>query len=287
MTNAGEVGRVNGDLVDHAMEIAGCPAMARWCAFALSWRMPCLRSMMLICVLLPTLAACSTTQRVPGRVAGAGSQNDVIFAPGQLAKTDVDRVADAYRQEIHACLRLLAEKLYRRNPGEMKKSGVADINVAVRRVMDPAHAWRFSELEGRYGTDAVQLAFHEDFHGDRVLAFIAGLGGMMQSAFNDKDEFYMTDDLEPQKLYNSARNVEIAVWRLSNTRMADGAPFLLSNDAGRVGQPPNLSFEREFGKIIGHFDMLSRIIADKSNRTIVKVLQSLATAVFLPVVVIK
>jgi len=70
------------------------------------------------------------------------------------------------------------------------------------------------------------------------------------------------------------------VWKLSNTRAAHGELFLLSNETG--GPLRNLSFEREFGKIIGSLDVLSKIIADKENRTIVKVIQSLATAVFLP-----
>ena len=45
----------------------------------------------------------------------------------------------------------------------------------------------------------------------------------------------------------------------------------------------NLSFEREFGKMIASLDILSKIAADKSNRTVVKVIQTVATAVFLPV----
>ena len=124
------------------------------------------------------------------------------------------------------------------------------------------------------------LAFRDDYAGDRVLAFVAGLGSMMQTAFNDKTEFFVLDDLDPQRLYNAARNVEIAVWKLSNTRAAHGEFFLLSNET--AGPLRNLSFEREFGKIIGSLDVLSKIIADKENRTIVKVIQSLATAVFLP-----
>ena len=124
------------------------------------------------------------------------------------------------------------------------------------------------------------LAFRDDYTGDRVLAYVGGLGSMMQTAFNDKTEFFVLDDLDPQRLYNAARNVEIAVWKLSNTRAAQGEFFLLSNET--AGPLRNLSFEREFGKIIGSLDVLSKIIADKENRTIVKVIQSLATAVFLP-----
>ena len=94
----------------------------------------------------------------------------------------------------------------------------------------------------------------------------------------------MLDDLDPQKLYNSARNLEIAAWKLANARDAAGALLLLSNE---TAQPANLSFEREFGKMIGNLDLLSRLIADKGNRTIARVAQSVATAVFLPVVALR
>ena len=56
---------------------------------------------------------------------------------------------------------------------------------------------------------------------------------------------------------------------------------MLSNEG--AGPVANLSFEREFGKVIGSLDVLSKIIADKTNRTVVKVLQSFASAVFLPI----
>ncbi len=242
---------------------------------------------MLLAAMLPALTACSGVPPAGSRAAASAPSPGTSFDPGQLAKTDIDRVADIHRQEVFTSLRVLAEKLYRRNPGEWRKSGAVDMNAAMERLMAAEHGWRFVEPDGRHGTEAMALAFRDDYRGDRVLALIGGLGGMMQAAFNDKTEFFMLDDLDPQKLYNSARNVEIAVWRLSNARMADGGPFLLSNEAAKPGQPPNLSFEREFGKIIGHFDLLSRIVADKSNRTIVKVIQSLASAAFLPVVVVK
>jgi hypothetical protein len=44
-----------------------------------------------------------------------------------------------------------------------------------------------------------------------------------------------------------------------------------------------LSFEREFGKVIASLDVLSKIAADKQNRTVAKAIQTLATAVFLPI----
>jgi hypothetical protein len=104
---------------------------------------------------------------------------------------------------------------------------------------------------------------------------------MIQRAFNDKVEFFLLDDLDPQRLYNAARNVEIAVWKLSNAQTPGGELYLLSNELS--GPVRNLSFEREFGKVIASLDVLSKIAADKENRTVVKAIQSLATAVFLPI----
>lgn len=131
-----------------------------------------------------------------------------LSSPGQLAKTDIDRIADLHRREAFASLKRLAE-------------------------------------------------------------------------------FFILDDLDAQTLYNAARNVEIAAWKLANARRGQpegdqpaGAPIPLSNEMTPV---QNLSFEREFGRLIGSLDLLSQVAADKTNRTVVKVAHSLATAVFLPI----
>lgn len=211
-------------------------------------------------------------------LAACASNGDL--APAQLAKTDIDRVAEAHRQEVFASLKLLAEKLYRRNPREWRKAGAASVEDAVSRMFDSGGKWRHPRPEGRSGTDLVLAALREDYAGDRVGAFVGGLGGMLNAAFEGKSEFYVFDDLDPQKLHNSARNLEIAAWKLANARSADGNLLLLSNEMQPV---QNLSFEREFGKMVGNLDLLSRVVADKTNRTVVKVVQSMATAVFLPV----
>ena len=93
--------------------------------------------------------------------------------------------------------------------------------------------------------------------------------------------FYLTDTLDPQKLYNSARNIEIAAWKLANAHNPRGEPLLLSNDT--AGDVRNLSFEREFGKMIAYQDVMAQIAAQRTNRMIRRVVQSLATAVFLPI----
>ena len=70
------------------------------------------------------------------------------------------------------------------------------------------------------------------------------------------------------------------MWKISNARTPQRELLLLSNDG--AGPVPNLSFEREFGKVIASLDILSKIVADNTNRTVVKVIQNFATAVFLP-----
>jgi hypothetical protein len=225
-------------------------------------------------VALVVLAGCANTGTVPAKRAGG-------LSPADFVKTDIDRVAEAHQREIFSNLTLLAEKLYKRNPRELKKTSYTSIAAGKARIFEEPHAWSLPELQGRRGTQAIQLAFQEDYRGDRVLALVAGLGGMIQSAFQDKTEFFVLDDLDAQSLYNAARNVEIAVWKLSNNRTPQGELYLLTNDG--AGPVTNLSFEREFGKMIASLDILSKIIADKTDRMIVRMVQNFASAVFLPI----
>jgi hypothetical protein len=238
-------------------------------------------------LMLLLLGGCAQTGAQFGNTGRAVGDSVAGFDPKQIGKSDVDRVADLHRREIFASVRLLAEKLYRRNPREWKKGGHASIEAALDRLLDPRTGWRLAETGDKRGTDSILLALGADFTGDRVAAFIAGMGGMLNAAFDEKTEFFMLDDLDPQKLYNSARNLEIAAWKLANARDAGGTLLLLSNEMAQGAQSANLSFEREFGKMIGNLDLLSRLIADKGNRTIARVAQSVATAVFLPVMALR
>jgi hypothetical protein len=210
---------------------------------------------------------------------GADGQAEARFDPRYLAKTEIDRVIDANRAEVMASLRRVAEKFYRRNPAEWKKAGLPNLDAALERLF--SGMVDFPELAGRREGAAVLYAFSVDYAGDRVLALMAGLIGMVDAAFEHKDFFYALDDLDEQKLYNCARNVEIAVWKIASTRAADGQALLISNELDR--DHPNLSFEREFGRIIGLLDFLSGIVADGHGRSITRLTQSAATAVFLPV----
>jgi len=191
-------------------------------------------------------------------------------------------MADVEINENTESLRLLMLKLYKRNPHELKKStsDVAEKMVDWVFNGESQHHYMFESMQNMQDTDAIFLAFKPDYKGDRVLAFIVGLQTMLLKAHNGKTDFYLTDTLDPQHIYNAARNVEIAAWKISNAKDEQGNLYLLSNDI--IANDRNLSFEREFGKIIGRTDLYAIALAEKSQRLISRIIQNLGTAMFLP-----
>jgi hypothetical protein len=230
------------------------------------------------------LGACAAPVSYPPAAAPTGRRpppSERGFQPSDVAKSDIDVAAEVHLRESLASTRLLTEKLYRRNPREWRKTGTASMDGALGRAFDPQYEFRFPEFGNARGAEVIHLALKPEYAGDRVFAFGVGLGGMILLAYNGKTEFYLTDSLDPQKLYNSARNVEIAAWKLANARGPSGAVLLVSNEG--AGEVQNLSFEREFGKIIGYQDAMAQIAAQRYNRTIRRSVQTLATAIFLPI----
>jgi hypothetical protein len=236
-----------------------------------------------LCILvIMTIGACATipeSGKIPQKQIPEQQDRSTI---NQLGKSDFDRMADVEIRENSESLRLLMLKLYRRNPQELKKSTSDPAEKMVNWVFDgyTQHHYLFSEINNLQGTDAIFLAFKPDYSGDRVLPFIVGLQTMLIKAHNGKTDFYFTDSIDPQRVYNVARNIEIAAWKLSNARKDDGSPYLLTNVLNDAEK--NLSFEREFGKMIGRTDLYAISLAEKSQRLISRVMQNLATAVFLP-----
>lgn len=207
-------------------------------------------------------------------------QQDDRNSISQLAKTDFDHLADVEMRENTQSLQVLMAKLYKRNPRELRKSTTGSAEEMAKSVFENKSDWYFKEINGAQGTDAIQQAFHPDYAGDRVLSFIVGLQTMLIKAHGGRTDFYFADSIDPQNVYNAARNVEIAVWKLSNARDENGQLYLLTNELN--GNERNLSFEREFGKIIGSLDLYSITLAEKLQRSIVRVVQTFATALFLP-----
>jgi hypothetical protein len=235
-------------------------------------------------LLCAVLVACTANPTFPPAAPNTGKRQppaDRDFRASDLAKSDIDLVAEVNASESLASARLLMEKLYRRNPRELRKGNSPTPDAALARAFDPRSAFRFAELGNARGSDAIILALKPDYAGDRVFAFGVGLASMIFLSYNGKTEFYLTDTLDPQKLYNCARNIEIAAWKLANAHDARGEPLILSNEI--AGDVRNLSFEREFGKMIAYQDVMARIAAQRTNRVIRRAVQTLATAVFLPI----
>ncbi len=234
---------------------------------------------LLILAACSLISACATNSPVEGKPI---PERDDRSSANQLMKNDFDRMADVELEENTQSLRNLMLKLYRRNPHELAKSTADNAEKMVEWVFEgeSQHHWQFKEIGNKQGTDAIFLAFDADYQNDRVLPFIVGLQTMLAKAHGNKTDFYLTDKIEPQSLYNVARNIEIAAWKLSNARDADGNLYLLTNEINDKDR--NLSFEREFGKMIGRTDLYAIALAEKSQRMISRVMQSLATAAFLP-----
>lgn len=199
----------------------------------------------------------------------------------QLGKTDFDRMADHEIRENIMSLKMLMTKLYKRNPSELKKSTSEGAEKMVNWVFNGNHNWNFEAINNLQGTDAIYLTFNEEYKGDKVLSFVVGIYTMLIKAHGGKKEFYLFDSVDPQLLYNSSRNIEIAVWKLSNTKDSHGKPFLLANEMNE--KENNLSFEREFGKIIGRTDFLAFTLSEKTERSIIRIIQNVATGLFIPI----
>ena len=210
-----------------------------------------------------------------------GSSSARGFAFSNLVKNDADILTEITQRELLKSLRLLTEKLYRRNPQEYRKSGHESVEAATAKLFEQPTKWSESPLARLNWDENFKLAFLEGYTGDRVHAFMSALTTMLMAAYNHKTEFFLPDELSAQKFYNSARNIEVAVWKLSSARLGNGGKYLISNSV--EGETQNLSFEREFGKLIALQDTLALFIEDRSNRSISRVFQSATTFVFLPI----
>ena len=125
------------------------------------------------------------------------------------------------------------------------------------------------------------LGFEPEFTGDRVFAVMYGLYTMIISSYSGKCSLYMIDFLDQQNLYNSARNIEIFVWRINNRYQADGQLFLATNQCD--GPVKNLSFERIFGKLIALQDTMALVVSNRTGRLITKVVHTAASMTFFPI----
>lgn len=213
---------------------------------------------------------------------GQGSPKGEGMSADQLVQTDFNRTVTLEVRDNLASLYSLLDKLYRRNPREWRKTGAPDHATAVARVR---HAIEVrippADLSGLHDIQILAVSLDPNYSGDRVGAFIYGLADTIIAAHNGKTRLYATDALDGQRVYNAARNVEAAAWLLASRRNNQGEPLLLANEMSP--QATNLSFEREFGAIIGRLDLIANLLGENSRRIGINYAQGLLLFNFLPV----
>ena len=200
--------------------------------------------------------------------------------PTELAQSDVNRMSTLAMSDNLDSLLRIADKLYRRNPVEWRKTGFSSREAAMAQLrISLGSPVLWPALQGKRDIAALSLALHPDFTSDRVAALVAASADMLVTAHDGRTRMYLVDSLDNQHIYNAARNIEIAVWLLSSRRNAAGQPLLLADEI--AGPERNLSFEREFGKIIGRLDLLAEVVTEKYRRAVISYVQNLVGGTFL------
>ena len=229
-----------------------------------------------ICAACLVLAACSSAPPAPTT---RGEAPSVPMTSGELAQSDVNRIATLGMRDNLASLMLLADKLYRRNPAEWRKTSPTREAALAKLKAAIDNSTALPDLQGKRDIAALSLALGPEFKGDRVAAFIHASADMLVTAHGGKTTYYLTDPLDAQYVYNAARNIEVAVWILASRKNTQGQPLLLSDEVNE--RERNLSFEREFGKIIGRLDLLSLVLTEKYRRAAITYVQNLLGGTFL------
>lgn len=212
---------------------------------------------------------------------GGGPRNEAMSFD-QLLQTDFNRtVTIAMRDNLESLYRL-QEKLYRRNPNQWRDAGYADLGAALAHGRDAiVNARPPRDLHGLQDIEILSVALDPAYRGDRVAAFIYGLADMILTAHDDKSRFYASDVLDANYIYNAARNVEIAAWLLSSRRDQHGNALLLANEIS--ADVINISFEREFGQLVGRLDLVANLLDENMRRVGINYVQGLLFFSFLPV----
>lgn len=200
----------------------------------------------------------------------------------RLAKSDIDEVIEIHQEHLMRDLKKLMVKLYKRNPKGRYDRGKRSIQESADLVFSKPYYVGFPKWKNLKGSELIHLAFSDSYRGtDRVLPFILGLRRMLMASYDNHTEFFFTVSINEQKIYNSARNIEIAAWLLAEKRDKHGRLFILSDSVEK--EIRNLSYQRLIGQMIATQDNLARIISHKEGRLIKTVVVKAASMVFLPI----
>ena len=200
----------------------------------------------------------------------------------RLAKSDIDEVIELHQHAVMQDLKQLMIKLYHRNPDQRFDKSKRSIESSVDLVFKRPYSYGYKHWETMIGTDIIRLALDPNYHvNDRILPLIVGLRKMLMASYENKTAFYYLTDLNEQKLYNSARNIEIAAWLMSDKKDQRGHLLIMSDSVDVEAR--NLSFQRLIGKMIATQDNLASIISYKEGRVLKTVVIRAASLAFLPI----
>ncbi|QMV75840.1 hypothetical protein HS961_18575 [Comamonas piscis] len=212
---------------------------------------------------------CTSTPPTRGKVPERDMQAQ------EWGQSDVNRMATLSMRANLQSLYALMDKLYRRNPQEWRKGGFDNREAAmkaVREAVENQQPW--PELLDQRDIAGMSMALAPEFAGDRVAAFTWATADMLVTAYGGRTTFYLIHGLDAQAVYNASRNLEIANWMLTHRKLANGQAMLLSNELNTNER--NLSFEREFGKMIARNDLMADVVSEKYRRAVIGYVQGIA-----------
>ncbi len=225
-----------------------------------------------------SLCACTVTQ--PNQHVVASNPDEAGVS--RWGKSDIDEIIELHQRAVIQDLKQLMVKLYYRNPKGRHDAHIRTIEESVDLVFSRSNTDYYQHWQLMKANDIVRIALDETYQGsDRVLPYIVGLRKMIMASYDNHTEFFYLTSIDEQKLYNSARNIEIAAWMLAEKRDVHGVLLLESDSVEHESR--NLSYQRLIGKMIATQDNLATIMAHKSGRFIKNVVVKAASMVFLPI----
>ena len=198
------------------------------------------------------------------------------FEPRRLAQSDTQLVLEQVRAEIDRELDQLIEKLYKRNPKFLKASGQT---LEQRQRNSAGHVLSRAQRKTWRGRNPT--SFPPDFTGDRVFSYVYGLASMIDDSYDRKRAFYLLDRPSGKSIFNSARNIETALYLLRSQRDDRDELYLLAD--GYQGKILNASFAMLHGRLAAKQDLVADALGDNEQRTLNMVARSIASTVFLPI----
>ena len=193
-----------------------------------------------------------------------------------LGKSDIDLVSDLHIQALRTHIQDLALALYSKNPNELGKVPNLSLENRLAQILNHPTDISYRELNYKHSVPAIELAFDRSYRGDRVFALLLGINSMLKFSYNNNDELFLLDELDPQQLYDSARNLERITWRIRNETRNGKA---LINLGAVHGQG---TFEDSLSRMVSIQDMMAEIIAAKTQRVVNKAVHG-ATSLLIPI----